>query len=283
MATEQRRRFGWARGLTAATDPRIAKMAASRAGQRSWARGLTAADHPSIARQAEARRGKTRGPYRWTAGSPSGRIDFGPEDLVGSLRAHYAYLLGLYLGDGTVYAFPSSRLPRSAKLDIFLDRRYPSVVESAATAMRAIHPRGRVAISGRKQGCTVVRSCGKFWLRLIPQHGPGRKHTRKIALVDWQEKIVLEYPWEFFRGLIDSDGCRYDRVVSGRAYPAYEFKNRSIDIIRIFCRTADLLRLHYTIPAFDSVSIATRAAVAVLDAKFPPKASAGGEVREPPE
>lgn len=53
-----------------------------------------------------------------------------------------------------------------------------------------------------------VRAGNKLWLHAFPQHGPGRKHERKIALEDWQQQIVDTYPEEFVRGLIHSDGCR---------------------------------------------------------------------------
>ena len=52
----------------------------------------------------------------------------------------------------------------------------------------------------------------KYWPDALPQHGPGLKHQRAIALEDWQQRIVDGYPWAFLRGLLHSDGCR---TVSG--------------------------------------------------------------------
>jgi hypothetical protein len=34
------------------------------------------------------------------------------------------------------------------------------------------------------------------------------RHTRTIALEDWQQEIVDDHPGPFLRGLIHSDGCR---------------------------------------------------------------------------
>src|SRR5687767_12083158 len=81
MSGGPRWRPDWAKGLTAATDPRVAKMAASRRGVRSWARGLTAADHPSIARQAETRRGRPRGPYKRKVRMPDGSVLMSLDDV----------------------------------------------------------------------------------------------------------------------------------------------------------------------------------------------------------
>lgn len=53
-----------------------------------------------------------------------------------SLGERYVYLLGLYLGDGTI-----SRHPRDAfKLRVFLDRKYPDIVDECASAMTEVMP-----------------------------------------------------------------------------------------------------------------------------------------------
>ncbi|HYK96905.1 MAG TPA: hypothetical protein VEU77_00800, partial [Candidatus Acidoferrales bacterium] len=116
-----------------------------------------------------------------------------------------------------------------------------------------------------------VSSFGACWFKLFPQHGPGRKHKRTIALEGWQEDIVRSEAMAFLRGLIESDGCRFDRLVGGKRYPAYEFTNRSTDILAMFCWTCDLLGLHYTRPSACDVSIARRADVARLDLEIGPK------------
>lgn len=247
-------------------------MAASRRGIRSWARGLTAADHPSIARQAETRRGKPRGPYKRrlrTAGGLSvvSMNEIDPVALIPSGReADYAYLFGLYLGDGSI-------ADKQNRLEISLDSRQPEIIGSCAAAMRSLHPRGLANIRRRKNGsnCDVVNSYAWQWLVLFPQHGAGRKHRRRIELREWQRAIVEENVSPFLRGLVESDGCRFDRWVDGRNYPAYDFSNESTDIIRIFCWAADLFGIHYTLPDHSSVSIARRADVARLDLEWPIK------------
>jgi len=44
------------------------------------------------------------------------------------------------------------------------------------------------------------RNDSNAWPCLFPQHGPGRKHERKIELAPWQEAIVDREPEQFIRG-----------------------------------------------------------------------------------
>jgi hypothetical protein len=104
------------------------------------------------------------------------------------------------------------------------------------------------------------------WPWLFPQHGPGRKHTRRIALEPWQQDVVSWYPDEFVRGCIESDGCRHRRIVNGKNYPAYNFCNRSEDILGLFTAACDILGLTWRRANWITISIARRPDVARLDA-----------------
>ena len=55
--------------------------------------------------------------------------------------------------------------------------------------------------------CTYVKSVSKHWPCLFPQHGPGRKHERRIELEAWQQEIVNGHPGDFARGRLHSHGC----------------------------------------------------------------------------
>ena len=70
------------------------------------------------------------------------------------------------------------------------------------------------------------------------------------------------------RGLIESDGSRYVRHVDGHDYGAYEFTNRSEDILMLFCWACDLVGIGYTRPNNWTISIARRDNVARLDREF---------------
>src|SRR5256885_2006558 len=188
------KRFGpsWAKGLTAATDERVRRMAQSKMGKANWAKGLSAATDPRIAKQAATRRGMPRGPYKARA-EAAARLD--PFEYVRTRRAEYAYLLGLYLGDGAI-------VTKTNRLEISLDSRYPAVVQSCQLAMQRVHPRRRAAVRRKGDGCRVVSSYAWEWIYLFPQHGAGRKHLRPIRLAEWQNQIAAEQPFDLLRGLL---------------------------------------------------------------------------------
>jgi len=114
--------------------------------------------------------------------------------------------------------------------------------------MEVIFPGNKVNIyeRGDTKMCEVsVHS--KIIPQLFPQIGNGKKHQRPIKLETWQTKIVEQFPSDFIRGLIQTDGCRYIHRVSERKYPKYNFTNTSQDIINLLCWACDLLSIHYTI------------------------------------
>lgn len=113
------------------------------------------------------------------------------------------------------------------------------------------------------------------WPRLFPQHGPGRKHHRTIALALWQVELVEAEPGRFLRGLIHSDGWRgLNRVhVKGRdyAYPRYQFSSRSDDIRQLFVYGCELLGVAWRPWGRFHISVARRKSVALLDEHVGPK------------
>src|SRR5215470_15625313 len=52
---------------------------------------------------------------------------------------------------------------------------------AARHAMAAVMPTSSV-YGVEQTGCTMIKSYSKHWACLFPQHGPGRKHQRKIEL-----------------------------------------------------------------------------------------------------
>jgi hypothetical protein len=204
---------------------------------------------------------------RWRRSWPPATVTWRP----GHPRS-YAYLLGLYLGDGCL----SIKRNGGAVLRICLDAAYPQVIDDCWTAAVLSMPQCRPALLRRPQmNAVYVQACGKLWLHAFPQHGPGRKHERTIALEDWQQVIVDIHPEEFVRGLIHSDGCRTTnrfktKLPSGRvaeyAYARYFFSNLSGDIRGLFCAACDALDVRWTLSNPRNVSVAHRASVARLDA-----------------
>lgn len=118
--------------------------------------------------------------------------------------AAYAYLLGLYLGDGHI-----TQGRRSVyALSLTCCDSWPGLMAAAKAAMSVVMPTSSVFCVARA-GCTEVKSTSTHWPCLFPQHGPGRKHARKIELALWQRTIVSAFPGAFARGLFHSDGCRF--------------------------------------------------------------------------
>lgn len=119
-----------------------------------------------------------------------------------------------------------------------------------------------------------------IWPYAFPQHGPGRKHARRIELAGWQRNLTHRHAQALLRGLIHSDGSRVINrfktpLPSGRigryAYVRYFFTNYSADIRRIFCEHCDLLGIHWTQSSFKNISVAHRNSVAILDSFIGPK------------
>jgi hypothetical protein len=182
--------------------------------------------------------------------------------------AEYAYLLGLYLGDGYI----STSAKGVHRLRIALDSKYPGIIVECAAAMRSVMPLNSVHVQDRHGERVVEVGCSsKGWPVLIPQYGRGRKHLRKIELVDWQQGIVDQHPKLFLRGLIHSDGCRVINKSMGHEYVRYFFDNASNDIRGIFGRTCDQLGIGWREPKERTISIARRADVAFLDEFIGPK------------
>ena len=121
----------------------------------------------------------------------------------------------------------------------------------------------------RDANCFEIGLTWWHWTLALPQHGPGRKHTRKIELEPWQWDIVRAHTGLFLRGLIHSDGWRgLNRVLSkGKwyAYPRYQFSNRSGDIKKLFCDACDLIDVEWRLWGRYHVSIARKDSVAKLD------------------
>ena len=191
--------------------------------------------------------------------------------------ADYAYLLGLYLGDGCI-SRAGDRNKDVWKLRIFCADAWPGLTDECIRAIRAIRPDNKI-FTAQKQGCTEVLSCSSHWPCLFPQHGAGKKHLRRIELAPWQQVMVERYPGDFARGLIHSDGYRgVNRVrrtlPSGERwyeYPRYLFVNESTDILRLCGEALDRLGVEWRFSKPNTISVAKRAAVARLDEFVGPK------------
>jgi hypothetical protein len=199
-----------------------------------------------------------------------------PRHRFEELPPEYVYLLGLYLGDGCI----SKHHRRVFRLRVFLDLRYPQIIEECAAAISIVMPANTVHrlprwsnyVERDEPSNVEVSSFSKGWPCLFPQHGPGKKHERSIALTEWQRQLVSQWPDQLLRGLIQSDGCRFLNTGRGNwSWPRYAFTNLSDDIRAIFCQACDLMGLHWTSSGKRNIYVSRKADVATLDRFIGPK------------
>jgi len=178
-------------------------------------------------------------------------------------EAAYVYLLGAYLGDGTI-----SKQPKGVwRLRIFQDARYVDLIEECVIEMQLLLPNN--VLRSPRPGCVEIGASSKHWPCLFPQAAPGKKHERPIVLEPWQQALVEQYPKRLLRGLLHADGFRYmNRVVTrGKAYKyvRYEFTQVSDDIRRICTDALDRLGVHWTQMNHRNIAVSRRDDVAFLD------------------
>lgn len=186
----------------------------------------------------------------------------------------YAELLGWYLGDGYI-----SRGRRDVfNLHVYNDRTYTRLNDHIHDLMAAVKPGARPH-TRLVPGTVITTVSWKHWPCLFPQHGPGRKHERPIALEPWQVEVVEAFPGDFLRGLFHSDGARVrnwaTRTVAGQQkrydYPRWQFVNASEDILGLCTWALDLVGVRWRRSAPRVVSVSRREAVARLDELIGPK------------
>lgn len=186
----------------------------------------------------------------------------------------YAELLGWYLGDGHI----TEGRRGVFNLHITNDQRYKDLNRGILALMRRVKPGSRPHTRLRP-GCVVFTVSWKHWPCLFPQHGPGRKHERRIVLEDWQAEVVTAHPADFLRGLFHSDGARVrnwaTREVAGEKrrydYARWQFTNRSEDILGLCGWALDLAEVAWRRSGPWTVSVSRRADVQRLDELIGPK------------
>jgi hypothetical protein len=171
----------------------------------------------------------------------------------------YAELLGLYLGDGHI-----TEMARAQRLRLMLDAKYCEIVEDAADLLARVVPQNKVGRQTPHEGRMVtLHAYHRHWTCLLPQHGPGKKHDRRVALEPWQQALVDAAPWSFLRGCIRSDGCVFINRTGKYAYESYEFANLSQDLLDLFAATCDHVGVEYR-RYTKSIRIYRRASVGLM-------------------
>ena len=182
-----------------------------------------------------------------------------PTSPVWFTPADYAELLGLYLGDGHI-----TQMARAQRLRLMLDAKYPIIVEDAADLIARMVPNNKVGRQYPHEGRMVtLHAYHGHWACLFPQHGPGKKHHREIALEPWQQALIACAPWSFLRGCIRSDGCVFINRTGPYSYETYDFTNLSRGIRELFASTCGLVGVECRVYS-RRVRINRRASVALM-------------------
>lgn len=145
-------------------------------------------------------------------------------------KLSYAYILGMYFGDGVI-----SKLARTYKIRIYLNSLtdIKEQQRTLTTLNRVLLNRNKIGIYKQKfANCVEIIASSTQLPHLFPQHGAGKKYNRPIELVEWQENILENYSEYFLAGLFDSDGCAYIQTGTNLTY--YQFTNKSKDILNLF-------------------------------------------------
>ena len=145
----------------------------------------------------------------------------------------YSFILGVYLCDGVISTFKTLRAP---SIRLFNDTKYPINTKEWKDKLQIILPENSVNVhKNRNSNCYIVLAYSRKLLDLFPQYGEGKKHDRKLTLSSWQQKILDEYPDDFIRGCMQSDGCIYSQNISDKlSYKRFSFVNKSEDIMEFF-------------------------------------------------
>ena len=130
---------------------------------------------------------------------------------------------------------------RSPVLEISLDPRYPGIVSECSLAIQRVGgTKAKASLRTTPKGEAIrLVAKSRLWPLVFPQHGPGKKHERAIALARWQQDIVDRFPHEFLRGL--------------------------------FCASCEQLGIRWTQSSYKNISVADRRSVAILDSFVGPK------------
>lgn len=165
----------------------------------------------------------------------------GSSPALSTIRSNYSFLLGMYLGDGYIIKFP-----RTYRMVISCHKKQVEIINEIKIKLKSIFVNNKVSTLDKKSNCTIVGLYSCALPEIFPQHkfkadprlvskNGKNKHAKNIYLLKWQKRIVKEYPLDFLRGLMYSDGTVI-RPRKGEPANGIEFVNKSKDICELFVK-----------------------------------------------
>lgn len=151
----------------------------------------------------------------------------------------YSYMLGCYFGDGHISKFKNKI---TKQFHLATGTNTPKIIDFQSKLLTLFG--NKIVVRKRKTNVVDIFTHNSDIDKFFPHTGPGFKHDRKIELSEWQKSIV-NYKY-ILLGLFHSDGCAVKSYSRTRHnIHRYEFVNKSLDIIGIYCECLNFLNIPY--------------------------------------
>jgi len=115
-----------------------------------------------------------------------------------------AYVIGLALGDGNL-----SKFPRTIRLRITCDDKYPNLMNRIEDALQQLLPENKVSRLKRPRNCTDISCYSSRWEELLGWTATGGSKIRQDIRVPQWVKNDTEHIRYCLRGLFETDGSVY--------------------------------------------------------------------------
>ena len=137
-----------------------------------------------------------------------------------------AYLMGVALGDGDI-----SKLPRTLRLRLYCDSKYPNLVEKWRKTCESVFGNRSVISSHQSAKCKIVSVYSNRLKEFPWEPRTGKKCDQDVSIPQWiKDEGFMR---ECVLGLFESDGCEYMHRNKGekRGYRMFMFANASMGLI----------------------------------------------------
>jgi len=135
--------------------------------------------------------------------SEAAEIRYEPLSLAGN-DEELAYLVGVYLGDGSLV-----QSSRTELLDIACDSKYEELIERFANLVTQVFGKLAVIYNDQASNCVHIRLYGRG-ISSILGFEPGPKHGRDLRIPAWIKENEILSRW-CLRGLFETDGYVHRR------------------------------------------------------------------------
>lgn len=115
-----------------------------------------------------------------------------------------AYIIGLAIGDGNL-----SKFPRTTRLRITCDDKYPNLMDRIEDAIQQLLPANKVSRSRCPRNCTNIVCYSNYFNDLFGWSATGGSKMKQNVRVPQRIKNDTEYARYCLRGLFETDGSVY--------------------------------------------------------------------------